>query len=72
MNMKRRIWLSMAIAILSATASLAQQVNTGYDLNADFNRYKTYSWGNVHTEHPLWWIESREQSIPRSQQRAGR
>jgi len=54
MNAKRRIWLSMTIAILSATASLAQQVKTDHDRNADFSRYKTYSWGNVHTQDPLW------------------
>jgi hypothetical protein len=44
----------MAIAILSATVSLAEQVKTDYDRNADFSRYKTYSWGNVHTQNPLW------------------
>jgi hypothetical protein len=53
MNVKRRIWFSMAIALLSATASLAEQVKTDYDRDADFSRYKTYSWGNVHTEDPL-------------------
>lgn len=54
MNVKRRIWFSMAIAILSATASSAEQVKTDYDRNADFSRYKTYSWENVHTQDPLW------------------
>jgi hypothetical protein len=44
----------MAIAILSATISLAEQVKTDYDRNADFSRYKTYSWENVHTRNPLW------------------
>jgi hypothetical protein len=54
MNVQRRIWSSMAIAILSATILLAQQVKTDYDRNADFSRYKTYSWENVHTRNPLW------------------
>jgi uncharacterized protein DUF4136 len=54
MKVQRRIWSSMAIAILSATVSLAQQVKTDYDRNADFSRYKTYSWENVHTRNPLW------------------
>jgi Domain of unknown function (DUF4136) len=54
MNVQRRIWFSMAIAILSATMSLAEQVKTDYDRNADFSRYKTYSWENVHTQNPLW------------------
>jgi hypothetical protein len=54
MNIQRRIWFSVAIAILSATISLAEQVKTDYDRNADFSRYKTYSWENVHTQNPLW------------------
>ena len=53
MSVKRRIWFSMAIAVLSATASLAE-VKTDYDRTADFSRYKTYSWGNVHTQNPLF------------------
>ena len=53
MNLKRSICFSIAIAILSATASLAE-VKTDYDRNAEFARYKTYSWGNVHTQNPLW------------------
>jgi hypothetical protein len=53
MNARRRIWVSIAIAVFSATASWAE-VKTDYDRNADFNSYKTYSWGNVHTQNPLW------------------
>ena len=53
MKIKQRIWFSIAIAILSVTASLAE-VTTDYDRNADFNRYKTYSWNNVHTQNGLW------------------
>jgi len=54
MKVRHRIWFSMAIAILSATASLAEDVKTDYDRNADFSRYKTYSWENVQTQNPLW------------------
>ena len=54
MNVKGRIWCSIAIGILSATASFADQVKTDYDRNADFSRYKTYSWERVHTQNPLW------------------
>ena len=43
----------MAIALLAATASLAE-VKTDYDRTAEFSRYKTYSWGKVHTQNPLW------------------
>src|SRR5262249_22187149 len=47
-------YFSAAIAILSATASLAGDVTTDYDRKADFGRYKTYSWGSVQSEDPLW------------------
>ena len=53
MNLTRRVYSSMTIAIL-ASASLTGQVKTDYDRNADFSRYKTYSWGNAHTQDPLW------------------
>ena len=42
MSVKYRISFSMAVAILAATASLAE-VKTDYDRTAEFNRYKTYS-----------------------------
>jgi hypothetical protein len=54
MNVKRGTWSLVGMAVLSATAVLAQQVKTDYDRNADFSLYKTYSWRNVQTEDPLW------------------
>jgi len=54
MNNRRRISLLAGIVFLCATASFAQQVKTDYDRNADFNKYKTYSWENVHTANALW------------------
>jgi hypothetical protein len=53
MNAQLRITSFLAIAALSATASFAQ-VKTDYDRSVNFAQYKTYSWGNVHTEDPLW------------------
>ena len=53
MSVKHRVLLSTAIAILVATASLAE-VKTDYDRTAEFSRYKTYSWGKVHAQDPLW------------------
>jgi len=53
MSVKYRILFSMTIAILAVTASVAE-VKTDYDRTAEFNRYKTYSWGKVHTQEPLW------------------
>jgi Domain of unknown function (DUF4136) len=54
MNVQRRIFSSAGIALLFATASLAQQVKTDFDRRTDFSQYKTYSWENVHTQNPLW------------------
>jgi len=53
MSWKHRGLFSTAIAILTATVSLAE-VKTDYDRTADFSRYKTYSWGKVHAQSPLW------------------
>ena len=53
MSAKNRSSFSVAIAILAATAALAE-VKTDYDRTAEFNRYKTYSWGKVHSQDPLW------------------
>src|SRR5258707_1228575 len=54
MNVQRKIFVSVGIVLLSATASLAQQVKTDYDRSADFSKYKTYSWEKVQTQDPLW------------------
>src|ERR1700693_4207620 len=54
MNMQRKIFVSVGIALLFATASFAQQVKTDYDRSTDFNQYKTYSWEKVQTQDALW------------------
>jgi len=54
MNFKHRMLPLMAIAILFATTSFAQQVKTDFDRSADFSQYKTYLWGAVHTQDALW------------------
>ena len=54
MKINRRIWFSLAIGILCATGSFAQQVKTDYDRTTDFSRYRTYCWQNVHTQDPFW------------------
>jgi hypothetical protein len=38
---------------LTGSAS-STEVKTDYDRNADFGRYKTYSWGKVQTPNALW------------------
>jgi hypothetical protein len=54
MNVQRSLYASVGVALLFATASLAQQVKTDYDRSADFSQYKTYSWEKVQTPDPLW------------------
>jgi hypothetical protein len=51
---QRTAYISAGIALLSETASFAQQVKTDYDRSANFSQYKTYSWENVLTQDPLW------------------
>ena len=53
MNTQHKIFASVGIVLLAATASFAQQVKTDYDRSADFNQYKTYSWEKVQTQDPL-------------------
>ena len=54
MNTQRKIFASVGIILLAATASFAQQVKTDYDRSTDFSQYKTYSWEKVQTQDPLW------------------
>jgi hypothetical protein len=54
MNVQRKIFAAVGIALVLATASFAQQVKTDYDRSADFSQYKTYSWEKVQTQDPLW------------------
>jgi hypothetical protein len=54
MSIKHQIFAPVGIAVLSAAASFAQQVKTDYDRNANFGKYKTYSWQKVQTQDPLW------------------
>jgi Domain of unknown function (DUF4136) len=54
MSTQRRILSLMVIALVCATASLAQRIKTDYDRSTDFNQYKTFSWERVQTQDPLW------------------
>lgn len=53
MRMAKPIALSVAMILLTTAASVAQQVKTDYDRNANFSQYKTYSWSSVKTKDPL-------------------
>jgi hypothetical protein len=54
MKMQHTIFASVGIALLFASASVAQQVKTDYDRSANFSQYKTYSWEKVQTQDQLW------------------
>jgi len=54
MNIKKPVMLfSIAMIMLMAIPSVAQQVKTDYDRSANFSQYKTYSWSSVKTKDPL-------------------
>jgi hypothetical protein len=40
MNAQHKIFASVGIVLLAATASFAQQVKTDYDRSTDFSQYK--------------------------------
>ena len=54
MKIQHGLFSAMAVMLLFSTASFAQQVKTDYDRGVNFSQYKTYSWGKIHTEDPLW------------------
>ena len=45
---------TVALVVLAATFTFAQDVKTDYDHHADFTRYRTYRWERVQTSNPLW------------------
>jgi len=54
MTILKKVYLALATGLLLTATSFAQQVKTDYDRNTNFSEYKTYSWGKIHTENPLW------------------
>jgi len=52
-NIRRSILPSVMVLVFTA-ASLAQQVKTDYDHNANFSKYKTFSFEKIQTEDQLW------------------
>ena len=53
MKLQRVVFVLMAIMLLFAGKSSAQQVKTDYDRGANFGQYKTYSWAQVKTKEAL-------------------
>ena len=48
------VLFSLFAAGLFTTSTFGQQIKTDYDRGVNFGQYKTYSWGQIHTENPLW------------------
>ena len=53
MNTRKAILTTIVVFVLTA-ASLAQQVKTDYDRDANFGKYKTFSFEKIETPDPLW------------------
>jgi hypothetical protein len=53
MKIQKTIMFPIAMIMLMTIPSVAQQVKTDYDRNANFTQYKTYSWSSVETKDPL-------------------
>jgi Domain of unknown function (DUF4136) len=53
MKLRKAVFVLVVCVFFAASSSFAQQVKTDYDRNADFARYKTYSWEKVLTPNPL-------------------
>jgi hypothetical protein len=53
MKTQNTILFSIVMLFVLTAASLAEQVKTDYDHNANFGQYKTYSWEKVQTKDPL-------------------
>jgi hypothetical protein len=53
MKIRKTLLLTLAMMMLASVVSVAQQVKTDYDRNANFSQFKTYSWSNVKTRDPL-------------------
>jgi hypothetical protein len=50
----QRLPFTVAMTVICTVSAFAQDVNTDYDRDADFNKYKTYSWTKVQTDDVLW------------------
>jgi hypothetical protein len=58
MNILRRVSVTLAlVGFLFSIPGLAQKLETDYDHSVNFNHYRTYSWGDVHSTDPF--VEQR-------------
>ena len=54
MKIRSAFFLLLFAAGLFTVSTFGQQTRTDYDRGVNFGQYKTYSWGQIHTENPLW------------------
>ena len=53
MKFRSKIAASIALTLIVATVSFAQDVKSDYDHSTNFSQYKTFSWEKVQTKDPL-------------------
>jgi hypothetical protein len=54
MKLQIRFLLSIAVLLALTSVAFSREIKVDYDHHANFSQYKTYSWGKVETQNPLW------------------
>ena len=54
MRLTTQIAISILFGLAAFTPSIAQEVQTDFDHEADFSQYKTYSWQEIKPANSLW------------------
>ncbi|MGC2551546.1 MAG: DUF4136 domain-containing protein, partial [Candidatus Sulfotelmatobacter sp.] len=54
MKLQIRFLLSFAVLLVLTSVAFSREIKVDYDHHANFSQYKTYSWGKVETQNPLW------------------
>jgi Domain of unknown function (DUF4136) len=60
MKVQTKLFASLGIGLLLASAAFASQVKTDFDRSTDFSHYKTFSFEKVQTPNGLWAPRIRE------------
>lgn len=54
MKLQIRFLLSISVLLVLTSVAFSREIKVDYDHHANFSQYKTYSWGKVETQNPLW------------------
>jgi hypothetical protein len=54
MKLQIRFLLSFAVLLVLTSVAFSREIKVDYDHHANFSQYRTYSWGKVETQNPLW------------------